>query len=451
MSKDKISVEVQSLIDAQDHPFVLIDENYNIVAANTAYKQAYGVESDDVVGRKCHQVSHRSELPCHMNGEDCPHKKVFETRAPHQVLHIHYDTNAQPEHVRIKGSPIFGQDGSLFLGEAVFPLAHSEDLDCEQQRMIGHSKAFMACIENLTRAAATSAPVLLTGESGVGKDLAAEYIHRRSERNGHSFTMVDCSAISETVFESELFGHERGAFTGCIGRRYGLFEQADGGTLFFNEIGDLPQSLQGRLLRAMETGQFRRVGGRELLSADARIICATSKNLRQLVANNQFRADLYYRIAGILCEIPPLRERREDIPDLAEALLQRMGPENTPCHHLTDDARELLMSHDYPGNVRELRNVLQRAAALSTNGIITAAEIHLDEPIEKRHTDTALHITSPDAPEPSIKGLESQYIAELLAEHHGKRAKVAQILGISERTLYRKLKQYGLQSVGRSA
>ena len=163
-----------------------------------------------------------------MNGEDCPHKAVFETRAPHQVLHIHYDTNAQPEHVRIKGSPVFGLDGSLYLGEAVFPLAHSEDLDCEQQRMTGQSRAFLTCIENLTRAAATSATVLLSGESGVGKDLAAEYIHRRSDRNGHSFTMVDCSAISESVFESELFGHERGAFTGCIGRRYGMFEQADG-------------------------------------------------------------------------------------------------------------------------------------------------------------------------------------------------------------------------------
>ena len=451
MSKDKISVEVQSLIDAQDHPFVLIDENYNIVAANTAYQQAYSVETQDIIGRKCHEVSHRSDLPCHMNGEDCPHKAVFETRAPHQVLHIHYDTNAQPEHVRIKGSPIFGLDGSLFLGEAVFPLAHSEDLDCEQQHMTGKSIAFLECIENLTRAAATSAPVLLFGESGVGKDLAAEYIHRRSGRNGHSFTMVDCSAISESVFESELFGHERGAFTGCIGRRHGMFEQADGGTLFFNEIGDLPQSLQGRLLRAMETGQFRRVGGRELLSANARIICATSKNLRQLVANNAFRADLYYRIAGILCEIPPLRERREDIPELAEALLQRMGPENTAAYHLTNEAIQVLMSHDYPGNVRELRNILLRATALSTNGIITPAEIHLDEPVETRHSEGMLTIANPDGPEPSIKGLESQYIAELLAEHQGKRTKVAQILGISERTLYRKLKQYGLQSIGRPA
>jgi transcriptional regulator with PAS, ATPase and Fis domain len=448
--RKKISVEVQSLIDAQDNPFVLIDQDYCVVAANRAYQQAYGVSEEDIVGRKCHQVSHHSEVPCHLNGEDCPHKQVFESRQPHQVLHIHYDTQAQPEHVRIKGSPIFGEDGVMYLGEAIFPLAHTEDLDCEHQRLIGRSKAFQACIESLTRAAKTDAPVLLTGASGVGKDLAAEYIHRRSARNGQPFTIIDCTAISESVFESELFGHERGAFTGCIGRRYGMFEQADGGTLFFNEIGDLPRSLQGRLLHAMETGQFRRVGGRELLSADTRIICATSKNLRQQVASNGFRADLYYRIAGILCEIPSLLQRRTDIPELASALLQRMGAKDDPSYHLTDDAIEVLLRYDYPGNVRELRNILQRAASLSTNGIITAQEIHIDDPIKSTNGEGSLHVLEQERQDPSIKSLESQYIAELLTEHRGKRSKVARILGISERTLYRKLKQYGLQSIGKT-
>jgi transcriptional regulator with PAS, ATPase and Fis domain len=448
--KKVISVEVQSLIDAQDNPFVVIDDNYHVVAANRAYQQAYDISGDSIIGRKCYQVSHRSDVPCHVNGEDCPHKQVFTTRQPHQVLHIHYDPQARPEHVRIKGSPIFGTDGNMYLGEAIFALARSEDLDCDQQRMIGQSKVFQQCIEHLTRAAETDAPVLMTGESGVGKDLAAEYIHRRSRRNGRSFTMVDCSAISETVFESELFGHERGAFTGCIGRRHGLFEQTDGGTLFFNEIADLPQSLQGRLLNTMETGRFRRVGGRELLSADVRILCATSRNLRQLVASNRFRADLYYRIAGIICEIPALRSRPDDIPALAEALLQRMGSGHEPVYHLTEDAIRTLMDYDYPGNVRELRNILQRAATLSTNGIITAAEIHIDRQPRIHKAEVGLASYDADGQVPSMRRLESQYIAELLAEHHGKRARVAQILGISERTLYRKLKQYGLQSVGRA-
>jgi len=443
---DKNPVEIQSLIDAQDHPFVLIDENYKIVAANRAYRQAYGVEDEDIIGHKCHQVSHHSDVPCHMNGEDCPHREIFETRKPHQVVHTHYDCNSQPGHVRIKGSPIMGLDGSLFLGEAIFPLARGADPDCGHRRMIGRSPAFLRCMEELTRAAESEAPVLLCGESGVGKNLAAEYIHRRSDRNSRSFTMVDCAAIPESLFESELFGHERGAFTGCIGRRYGLFEQADGGTLFFNEIGDLPENMQGRLLRAMETGQFRRVGGRDTLTADVRIVCASSRNLRQLVATNRFRADLYYRIAGIICNIPTLRERRSDIPLLARALVERYSGSGRNGCHLTDDAIDKLGSHDYPGNIRELRNTLQRAAVLSTNGIITAEEIHFDGPMEAG----PVKATASGAGAPSMRGLESRYIAELLAEHQGRRAKVAQILGISERTLYRKLKRYGLQSVGKS-
>ena len=444
----KISVEVQSLIDAQDHPFVLIDRDYNIVAANRAYHQTYGMADEQIIGRKCHKISHHSDVPCHMNGEDCPHKRVFDTGKPHQVLHIHYDCNSQPEHVRIKGSPIRGLDGELYLGEAVFPLARQHDLDCEQQRMVGRSPAFLRCVEELTRAAETDVPVLLTGESGVGKDLAAEYIHRRSPRAGRAFTMVDCAAISEHLFESELFGHERGAFTGCVGRRHGLFEQADGGTLFFNEIGDLPEAMQGRLLRAMETGQFRRVGGRETLSADVRIVCATSRDLHKLVAANRFRADLYYRLAGIVCQLPPLRERREDIPVLAETLLERyQGGLHKACH-LTEDAIEKLMQYDYPGNIRELRNTLQRAAALSTNGIISAAEIQFDAPAGSSVTGIASG-AMPESEPPPMRELESQYIAELLVQHQGKRATVARVLGISERTLYRKIKQYGLQSVGK--
>jgi len=445
-----ISVEVQSLIDAQDNPFVVIDGDYNVIAANRAYRHAYGVTDESIVGRKCYEVSHRSDVPCHMNGEDCPHKQVFATRQPHQVLHIHHGPQVQLEHVRIKGSPIFAIDGNMYLGEAIFPLARGEDLAGDQQRMIGQSKAFQQCIEHLTRAAEIDAPALVTGESGVGKDLAARYIHRRSKRNERGFVMVDCSAVSEAVFESELFGHERGAFTGCIGRRHGLFEQADGGTLFLNEIADLPQSLQGRLVNAMESGRFRRVGGRELLSADVRIVCATGRNLRQLVATNRFRADLYYRVAGIICEVPTLRARRSDIALLANALLGRIGASVDRSYHLTADATDALIDYDYPGNVRELGNILQRAAALSTNGIVTAAEIHIDRQPIRGLSNAGIAIQDTDGQEPSIRGLESQYIAELLAEHQGKRSRVAQILGISERTLYRKLKTYGLQSVGRA-
>jgi len=446
-----IAVDAQSLIDAQDSPFVLIDRDYNIVAANRAYQQAYGMAEQQIVGHKCHQLSHHSAIPCHENGEDCPHRHVFTTQETHQVLHVHYDANGRAEHVRIKGAPVFGADGAFYLGETIIPLAKVDAKGRQRQPLAGRSRAFLSCMEVLTRAGDSDAPLMLCGESGVGKDLAAEYVHHHSARSDKGFVMVDCSAVAESVFESELFGHERGAFTGCIGRRRGLFEQAEGGTLFFNEIGDLPQSLQGRLLQAMETGRFRRVGGRELLSANVRIICATGKNLRQKVASRQFRADLYYRIAGIICEIPPLRQRRSDIPELANSLLRRMATSNTPAYRLTDEAMEKLLRHDYPGNVRELGHILQRGASLSTNGIITAREIHMETTPSATSIDALLDLADGSGTEPSIKRLESTYMAELLAEHNGKRATVARILGISERTLYRKLKQYGLESVGRSS
>ena len=160
-TKSTTPIELQSIIDAYDNAFVLIDEDYTIVAANKAYTDAYGVDPEDVVGCKCHQVSHQSDAPCHLNGEDCPHKKVFETEQPHQVLHIHYDQRQQQEHVRIKGSPIRGASGQLFLGESIFPVATSSELDCDEQRMLGSSPAFLACIEEISSAAKSDAPILL--------------------------------------------------------------------------------------------------------------------------------------------------------------------------------------------------------------------------------------------------------------------------------------------------
>ncbi|MBT8135011.1 MAG: sigma 54-interacting transcriptional regulator, partial [Gammaproteobacteria bacterium] len=257
---NRFPISLQSIIDASDNGFVVIDKDYNIIAANEAYCSAYATDRKKIVGQKCHQVSHHSDVPCHLNGEDCPHKKVFETKAPHQVLHIHYDHNNEEEHVRIKGSPIFGTDGELFLGEAVFPIAKTDELGCDQQRMLGTSPAFLACIEEMSGAAASDVPILLNGESGVGKELAAKFIHNKSHRKAHPFISIDCTSISEGIFESELFGHERGAFTGCVGRRHGLIESAEHGTLFLDEIGEVPLPLQGRLLRALETRYYRRLG-----------------------------------------------------------------------------------------------------------------------------------------------------------------------------------------------
>ena len=447
-------IELQSIIDAHDNAFVVIDDNYTIVAANRAYSEAYDVDPAEIVGRKCHQVSHHSDLPCHLNGEDCPHKQVFETGQPHQVLHIHFDQHKQEEHVRIKGSPIRGADGELYLGESVFPIAKANELGCDEQRMLGSSPAFMACIEEISNAAKSEAPILLNGESGVGKEMAAEFAHKQSSRCSKEFVSIDCTAISENMFESELFGHERGAFNGCVGRRHGLIETADGGTLFLNEVGELPLSIQGRLLRVLESGKFRRLGGREDLTADIRVVCATHNNLRKMVEENTFRKDLYYRIAGISITIPPLRERRADIPALVETLLKKLRTRNNIQCKITHNSLDILNNYDYPGNIRELQNILQKAAALSTNGIITPDLLQLDEfadiyqnPLADRRLNSR---NGDDAyGKRSMSELESEHIRSLLSQFKGHRSKVAEVLKISERTLYRKLKQYGLQDVGK--
>jgi DNA-binding NtrC family response regulator len=366
----------------------------------------------------------------------------METNERYEVLHIHFDQHNQPEHVRIKGHPIMGADGTRFVGEEIIRLAKAIELDCEEQKLIGRSTAFRRCFEGLSTAADSDVNILLLGESGVGKSVAARYIHNHSARSGRAFITVDCSAISEALFESELFGHERGAYAGCIGRRHGLLDQAEGGTLYLDEVGDLPLASQGRLLNAIETGHFRRVGGRELLQSDVRIIASTQYDLLARVKENTFRSDLYYRLAGIVHRIPSLRERADDIPALADALLIRLRDPAAYHCHIDEDARAILCGHDYPGNIQELRNILQRAVSLCTNGHIRAEHIQFDERPEIRTPPASGSARS-------LKQIESEQIAYLLEKYHGHRRKIAKELGISERTLYRKLEKYQLTSRGK--
>ncbi len=433
--------QLQSLIDAQENPFVLIDEHYRIVAANLAYCLNYGLKREEVVGKCCHQVSHLSDVPCHLNGEDCPHQEVFKSGKVHEVTHVHFDRHHGREYVRIKGHPIEGVRGKRYLGEAIFRIAGSDEPDSRDMKMVGSSQAFLSCLDHLSRAAQCEASVLLLGESGVGKELAAQYIHRHSSRSANRFLALNCASIPENLFEDELFGHERGAFTGCIGRKPGLFELADGGMLFLDEVGELPLAMQAKLLRVLETGEFRRLGGVETLRADVRLVFATNRDLLGMAKCGEFRLDLYYRIAAIDVRLPNLRERRSDIPALADALLLRMTRLGLPSCRITTEAMEKLLGHSFPGNVRELGNILLKAAALCSNGVILAEHVRLDgEPIQ--HVERVSE-SSPSM-DTSIARVEAEHIAELLARHDGHRRKTADALGISERTLYRKLKRYDL-------
>jgi transcriptional regulator with PAS, ATPase and Fis domain len=435
-------VKLQDLIEAHDQPFVVIDEHYRVVAANRRYCLAYGVELEDILKRRCHEVSHHSKRPCHENGEACPHQALFQSGQPVVVLHTHFHADGQPERTRIRGHAIHGLNGRIYLGEILYPLEVEAELGCEELRMVGHSPAFLACVDNLARVADCEASVLLRGESGVGKELAARFVHDRSPRAAGPFIAINCAAMPESMFETELFGHEKGAFTGSTGQKKGLFELADHGTLFLDEVAEIPLALQAKLLRVLESGEFRRVGGTQTLKADVRVVSATNRNLLNRVDQKRFRQDLYYRLAGIEVTLPPLRERREDIPALAEALLERISKSGKTTYHLDRAAAQRLKRHDFPGNVRELRNLLQRAALRSRDGFIREADLSVENgPDLSPPPPTAL--IGP-GPAKSLEDVERDYIRDLLAEHDGHRRTVATLMGITERTLYRKLKQHRL-------
>ena len=245
-------------------------------------------------------------------------------------------------------------------------------------KMIGISRALQEVFKLVGRVARSDAPVLIAGESGTGKELVAKAVHEYSPRRQKEMITINCGAIPENLLESELFGHEKGSFTGAIARRAGRFEQADGGTLFLDEIGDMPLSIQVKLLRVLQDGSFSRVGSNETLTTDVRIVAATHKNLVEEVAGGRFREDLYYRLNVVEIKIPALRERMEDIPLLAEYFLQRITRKNGMARiHISAEAITTLQSHHWPGNVRELENTVARACALATSQILLPADIPL--------------------------------------------------------------------------
>ncbi|MHB1083354.1 MAG: sigma-54 interaction domain-containing protein [Thiobacillus sp.] len=425
-------IELQHLIDVNDQPFVVIDRDYRIVAANQRYVEAYGTTTDAIVGQHCHAVSHHSSRPCHENGEQCPHQALFERGESVEVLHTHFHADNQPERIRIRGHALHGVNGERYLGEQLYPLEADAGTECDAMQMVGQSPAFLACVDNLARVAESEASILLYGESGVGKELAARFVHARSSRSGGAFIVINCAAVPETLFESELFGHERGAFSGSCGLKKGLYELADGGTLFLDEVAEIPLGLQAKLLRVLETGEFRRVGGTQTLKADVRLVSATNRWLLDEVDEKRFRLDLYYRLAGIDVILPPLRERKDDIPALATLLLKRLAGNQRACR-LDAAALATLQAYEFPGNVRELRNLLQRAVLTCRDGVIRAADLKL--------TVTTAPVLTGTHP---LAEVERAHIRALLDTHGGHRGQVAAALGITERTLYRKLKRYGL-------
>jgi len=431
--------QIQTLISYLEHeaqPMIVLDPDYNILAANTAYRRQFGAVDKPYLGHKCYRVSHGYAVPCDQAGEHCPMRRAFELKGPDRVLHIHH-TPRGPEHVDVELRPILDAAGEVVAYVERLVTVRSASARPSAEGLVGRSPAFVAALSALQRVAPSTLPVLLMGESGSGKELFARAVHEASGRAGGPLVVVDCSGLTETLFESELFGYEKGAFTGAVARKKGLVETAAGGTLFLDEMGDVPLAMQVKLLRLIETGTFRRVGGTETHQADFRLIAATHKPLLEMVADGRFRQDLYYRISAFPIHLPPLRERHDDIPLLVDSFLQRGAPSRQRlCVEPTAMAR--LQAHDWPGNIRELRNVLERARLFADDGIVRTE--HLPETVAGALPRPA---TSPDS-SARRTGVDDAALRRLAASTDFTRRALAQYLGLSERTLYRRLKALGL-------
>ncbi|PVZ55316.1 Fis family transcriptional regulator [Pseudomonas sp. B1(2018)] len=418
-----------SFLEHEPHPMIVLDPDYNILAANIAYQRQFGSADKPFIGHKCYQVSHHYDVPCDQAGENCPMKKAREMRGPDRVLHIHH-TPRGPEHVDVELRPILDEHGVITAYVERLTLVRSASARPSNEGLVGHSPAFNLALSELQRVAPSTLPVLLLGESGTGKELFARAVHETSERATGPFVVVDCSGLTETLFESELFGHEKGAFTGATARKPGLVETAQGGTLFLDEIGDVPLAMQVKLLRLIESGTYRRVGSVETLHANFRLIAATHKPLEKMMEKGEFRQDLYYRISAFPIQLPPLRNRVEDIGLLVNSFLQRAS---TGKRRLTIEADALmqLQCFAWPGNIRELRNVLERASLFADDGVIRS--IHLPQ---------ASVVMAAQASTSNL--FDGSTLEQALATFIGTRSELARHMGISERTLYRRLKVQGL-------
>jgi len=418
---------LRAMLNGVLEPAILLSIDHEILAANPAYRDKYGE-----VGRSCYAASRDFASPCDENGEPCPLRATLESGRRQRVFHIQHGA-AGPRHVDVEIEPILDDGGRVaYFLERIHEIHETRG---HEGQLVGRAPSFLRALGLLQRAAPSEVPVVVLGESGTGKELAARALHQMSARRQRPFMPVECSGLPETLFESELFGYEQGAFTGANKAKRGLVDATAGGTLFLDEIGDVPLTVQVKLLRLLESGTFRKVGSTEPHRADFRLVCATHRDLAAMVRDGTFRQDLYYRINTFPVTLPPLRERRADIAVLCREFLTKKHPGK----RLHPDALARLVEHDFPGNVRELRNIVDRMALLSDG-----------EELRVEHLPPELNgLARADAsPRPgcAFSVVDILPLAELEAEYlrwaetrTSDRASLARALGVSERTLYRKL------------
>jgi len=454
----QVPIGLQELVDIYDQPFVIIDDNHRVVVINQAFQRVFRADGTKAIGTPCHllMAKHQGPRPCGSSGQTCPYSATFTEKIAHTSTFTYQDGEGREHLVRTQAYPLRIHNGRTAVGllmkrEAMPDRPAEENGTCQGPRMVGQSVAFREMLDRLLMAANSDAPVLLQGDTGTGKELAANFVHRHSARYRGPFQTIDCSVLTGELFESEVFGHQRGAFTGSVKEKRGLFELADGGTLFLDEIGEMPPPLQAKLLRVLESGEFRRLGGVRTRNANVRIICATN---RQLLGSPLFRSDLYYRIACMSVRLPSLRERRPDIPLLATELLDRIGRSSDKHFTIDEAALKLLQGHDFPGNIRELRNILWSAIAHTPDGHIGVTQIAAALPLTPQLEDFN-HAPPSETPEfaPTVPPADAlslrqvwdpQNLSAVLKRNRGNRRAAARELGVSERTIYRKIRELGL-------
>lgn len=438
----------EAILNGIAAPIIMVDRDFRLTYANKSVEERS--PTGEVLGQKCYALLHSQSGPC----EPCPCREVFRTRKPVRVLRREDPSGEQAREYR--AYPLFDQHGRvervievIYDGLSSSPPMLPEETDEGGPTggseiffgMVGESKKMMALFQMIRLIAPSYATVLIYGESGTGKELVAQAIHQSSPRRHQPFIAIDCGALPETLLESELFGHIKGSFTGAVQNKKGLFEEAEGGTLFLDEIGDTSLAFQSKLLRVLQEGEVRPVGGNRSAKVNVRVVAATNKSLKEAIANRMFREDLYYRLAVMPIVIPPLRERPEDIPLLARFFVGKYAPQNGKGRmSLSHEAVEVLLRTPWKGNVRELENVIERAVLVSPGPDILPDALLIEEETVSLNLDSSVPLSA--STEEVLSKVERERIVEAIRQHRGNKSLAARALGIARASLYNKIKRY---------
>jgi len=433
---------LEAVFDQLSDALILYSPDFTITGVNRAAETLFGMASEDMIGRHCQEV-----FRCGVCEPGCGVLVGLNQApsGPHSTIRLHTD-NGMERLVVMRTTQMFDGDGRLEGVVATIKDVTGEAAP-EKREVIAESPLMREALNFVRRVAASEATtILLEGENGTGKDLIAKTLHYQSIRQAEPFIAINCAAIPETLLESELFGYEKGAFTDARQQKRGIFELADKGTLFLDEVGEIPLMLQAKLLRVLEEQSFRRLGGLKDIQLDLRVIAATNKNLREAVKEGAFRQDLYFRLNVIQIVLPPMRERPEDILPLARFFIEHYNRKfRRGIEGVSPAAGELLLAHDWPGNVRELRNAIERAMILEESTYITAASL----PIAITRPDGSSPAAAPRAEIPteglSLEDNERMLLSRALEKTGGNQTQAARLLRITRDTLRYKMKKFNLR------